>query len=243
MQDAPWYTDLLLLTNRPFNGRSNGTSQLVCFTLPPCARRSGDIPPLNFSQLTPLRSIRRITGYLNVHDVTYPAITNLKFLSNLRVIDGNQTVDAWFKQHFALVVSNVLFLETLNLVSLQEVTQAGIKIVNNKKLCLADTIDFRQFVQETESAKVGGNNINCSGSKTLNQVLDAVIVECVCAAVSCSQQCNSTLGCWGTESDQCRGCRNYQMMDSCVQQCDRYLTYRRESMDTTCSSMLSGFFL
>ena len=124
---------------------------------------SAAIPPISIPQLSLLSSIKEIRGYLQIHDVGHQDFTDLRFLHNLESIYGQQTLELRPSYNYSLVVEDNQYLRTLNLASLRQVVDGGIRIANNPQLCLVDTISFDDYLVNSRLYRVGPASSDCSG--------------------------------------------------------------------------------
>lgn len=89
--------------------------------------------------------LREITGSLLVFQVS--GIRNLgDLLPNLRIIRGQTLV-----HNYALVIYQNPDMEEIRLPLLQEISQGGVRITENPKLCFADTVNWVRLVREKGS--------------------------------------------------------------------------------------------
>ena len=114
---------------------SNGYIDIVLF--PPC---SDVTTPITYNKLLLLNSVHEIDGYLSIDGLNHTEISNLRFLRNLEVIHGYQTLQLFGVQEYALVVQNNPHLLTLSLASLRRIENGGVRVTANPQLCLVDTI-------------------------------------------------------------------------------------------------------
>ena len=117
-------------------------------------------PPITSSQLSHLSDIKEITGYLLIENVNF---TNLRFLRNLEVLHGVQTIEYRSGQHYALIIEGNDNLQTLSLSSLQRIENGGIRISGNPQLCLVDTLAVDEFLVSSTLRRIGGLGMDCSG--------------------------------------------------------------------------------
>ena len=124
---------------------------------------SQNIPPLNSSHLSYLSSVSQIDGYLLIYGLTDENLSNLRFLRNLELITGLETIEWRRNQFYSLIIEGCQFLETLGLASLRMVVDGGIRISNNPKLCLVDTLSIEELLVHSTLKRTGGLGNNCSG--------------------------------------------------------------------------------
>lgn len=162
------------------------------------SRMKEKYPPMEPKRLEVLKTVREITGHLNIQ-ASHPEFRNLYFLKNLRTILGRQTTDM-----FQSLSISATSLVSLNLRSLKEIRSGKVSIEANRKLCFADTIDWRQ--------------LNITSIDNLSVVRNADPDECREKGLVCDKQCGSG-GCWGPGMDECVSCLNYSFEDLCVENC------------------------
>lgn len=154
-------------------------------------------PPMSPNRLEALKTIRNITGFLNIQ-ADHPEFKNLSFLRNLEIIGGRQTNDM-----FALSIMKTS-LVSLNLRSLKKIRAGGVNIEENKDLCFADTMNWSEVNISSSVSMIIKNN----GNKT----------ECAMKGLLCHLQCDQG-GCSGPGQDECSSCKNYKFEDFCVNNC------------------------
>ena len=120
--------------------------------------RSSSYPPLNISNLSVLSDLEEIDGYLQIQDIDDEDFANLRFLRNLHTIRGNQTVEV-FTRDYAVHIESNEYLHTLNLASLRLIVNGGVRINQNPRLCLVDTVmsslgDY--LMNENDFLRIGG---------------------------------------------------------------------------------------
>lgn len=154
--------------------------------------------PMHPSRLEVFKTIREITGYLNIQ-ANHSEFKNLSCLKNLQVIGGRQTTDMFH----SLAIIRTSLVE-LNLHSLRKVRSGKISIEENEDLCFADTIDWLQANLTRREDIMTRNNAEASKCRALN--------------LQCHEQCAKD-GCWGSGPDECLSCNNYKFDNYCVDNC------------------------
>eukprot|EP00070_Physeter_catodon_P039179 XP_028346073.1 epidermal growth factor receptor isoform X4 [Physeter catodon] len=156
-------------------------------------------PPLDPKELDILKTVKEITGFLLIQ--AWPANrTGLHAFENLEIIRGRT------KQHgqFSLAVVG-LDIMSLGLRSLKEISDGDVIISGNRKLCYADTINWRKlFGTSSQKTKI----INNRSEK-----------ECKAMGHVCNPLCSSE-GCWGPKPKDCVSCRNFSRGKECVEKCN-----------------------
>ncbi len=120
-------------------------------------------PPITLNQLVYLEDIQQISGYLHIHDLNNANITNLRFLRNLEVINGNQTISLR-SGDYGLIVENNDYIQILGFASLQRIENGGIRISTNPELCLVDTLILTDFLITSTLTRSGGLGTDCAGN-------------------------------------------------------------------------------
>jgi len=156
--------------------------------------------PMHPSRLEVFRTLREITGYLNIK-AKHPDFKDLSYFTNLRTIDGRQTTDMF---HTLSITRTSLV--SLNLRSLRKIRGGRIAIEENPELCFADTIDWRQMELSRRNEDELSIRNNADGQR------------CRAHGLQCNEQCARD-GCWGPGPDECLSCNNYKVDDYCVANC------------------------
>jgi len=154
--------------------------------------------PMHPSRLEVFKTLREITGYLNIQ-AHHPDFKNLSCFRNLHTIGGRQTTDMFY----ALSIIKTS-LTSLSLRSLRKVRSGKITIEENEDLCFADTIDWMQ--------------INITRREDITTRNNAESSKCRQLGLHCHEQCAQD-GCWGPGPDECLSCNNWKLDDYCVDNC------------------------
>ncbi|OQV21587.1 Epidermal growth factor receptor [Hypsibius exemplaris] len=173
-------------------------------------------PPVQPAELEQLSTIREITGYFRL-DAAHPDLRSLSFLRNLEFIHG-RTLD----EKFALSISTSQFLTSLGLDSLKRINGGGVRIVENRKLCFANTVSWQ---------RLGVSGSGLSPAVVRNNKPDEV---CRVNGDTCHSECSSD-GCWGKNATQCVSCANFRLDKTCINNCKEqpnYFDAGRKSMST-----------
>ncbi|XP_033718673.1 epidermal growth factor receptor isoform X1 [Tursiops truncatus] len=156
-------------------------------------------PPLDPKELDILKTVKEITGFLLIQ--AWPANrTGLHAFENLEIIRGRT------KQHgqFSLAVVG-LDITSLGLRSLKEISDGDVIISGNRKLCYADTINWKKlFGTSSQKTKITNNRSE---------------KECKAMGHVCNPLCSSE-GCWGPKPEDCMSCRNFSRGRECVEKCN-----------------------
>lgn len=183
----------ITITNSSFTGFLES-----CIANTTCPRHK----PMHPSRLEVFKTLREITGYLNIR-ASHPDFRNLSFFRNLKHIGSRQAAEM-----FSLSITKTSLI-SLNLHSLRKVKHGKILIEDNEDLCFAETIDWMQ-TNITSRDEITTRN-NAEGSK------------CRQLGLHCHEQCARD-GCWGPGPDECLSCNNYKLDDYCVDNCTSTLT-------------------
>ncbi|XP_022448878.1 epidermal growth factor receptor isoform X1 [Delphinapterus leucas] len=156
-------------------------------------------PPLDPKELDILKTVKEITGFLLIQ--AWPANrTGLHAFENLEIIRGRT------KQHgqFSLAVVG-LDITSLGLRSLKEISDGDVIISGNRRLCYADTINWKKlFGTSSQKTKITNNRSE---------------KECKAMGHVCDPLCSSE-GCWGPKPKDCMSCRNFSRGKECVEKCN-----------------------
>ncbi|KAI4902994.1 hypothetical protein NFI96_012020 [Prochilodus magdalenae] len=177
---------------------------------------NGD-PYNNISALDPKKlkifnTVREITDFLSIQ--SWPEeMKDLSVFSNLTTIQGRNLYKG-----YALLVMRIPTLKSLGLHSLKKISDGGIYITGNSKLCYHHTVNWTRLFGTGSRAQRQQKNIDIKE----NHLQD----ECIDEGHVCDPLCSSD-GCWGPGPDQCLSCKNYTRGGTCVPQCN-FLEGRRE---------------
>ena len=201
----------------------------VTWTFPFNSDISQGVLPVTAKQLSLLSSIQEIDGYLLVENAAHVNFSNLRFLRNLQIIHGFQTLQL-LNRYYSLVITQNDFLQTLNLASLRTIRNGGVQIANNPELCLVDTIAIEDYLVDSSPRRIGGLSQDCTGEEVLSLLAlflcimyTAVPTVSLHADVMCHEQCLMNRGCWGVLADECVECRHYDYLGTCVESCNMYV--------------------
>ncbi|XP_028846324.1 receptor tyrosine-protein kinase erbB-4 isoform X3 [Denticeps clupeoides] len=166
-----------------------------------------NIEPLDPAKLNVFRTVREITGYLNIQ--SWPEnITDLSVFSNLATIGGRSLYSG-----ISLLVLKQQWLTSLQLQSLSEISAGNIYITNNSQLCYYNTVNWTSLFRASGQKVLIRNNRNPK--------------ECSKEQMRCDLLC-SDAGCWGPGPDQCLSCRFFSRGRTCVESCNLYSGDDRE---------------
>lgn len=154
--------------------------------------------PMSPDRLEVFSTLKEVTGFINIQ-ADHPHFKNLSYFRNLEVIGGRELTEM-FSSLYIVKTS----LESLGLRSLRLINSGTIVMLENKNLCVADSIDWSRLKKSHEHPNFLQNNQDPS--------------VCKAKGLVCSEQCSDE-GCWGPGEDQCLSCRYYKLGKSCIQNC------------------------
>nr|CAD7256550.1 unnamed protein product [Timema shepardi] len=144
-------------------------------------------------------TLREVTGFVNIQGY-HQDFTNLSYFRNLEVI-GGRALTEYFSSLYIVKTS----LKFLGLRSLKKIHSGSVAILENKNLCFAKTINWTKIKKSSEHGTLDHNN----------KAKD----ECIAEGLVCDPECSSD-GCWGPGPDQCLSCKNFQLANRCLRDCD-----------------------
>ncbi|XP_061633821.1 receptor tyrosine-protein kinase erbB-4-like isoform X6 [Phyllopteryx taeniolatus] len=196
-----------------------------------------------------LKSIREVTGYVLV------ALNQFDYLplENLRIIRGTKLYEGRYGLAIFLNFRRDGYygLRQLGLRNLTEILNGGLYVDQNKFLCHADTIHWRDIIKkpQAELLVVPSNNSNlgcrrcdrsCNGrcwgpqddqcqSLTKTVCAEQCDGRCFGPYVSncCHRECAG--GCSGPKDTDCFACTNFNNSGACVTQCPQPVVYNPTS--------------
>ncbi|TSK17733.1 Receptor tyrosine-protein kinase erbB-4 [Bagarius yarrelli] len=170
-----------------------------------------------------LKSIREVTGYVLValNQFDYLPLENLRIIRGAKLYEGRYALAIFLNyrrdDHFGL--------RQLGLNNLTEILNGGVYVDQNKFLCHADTIHWRDIMRnpQAELLVVPSNNSGYSLTKTV--CADQCDSRCFSPFVSdcCHRECAG--GCSGPKHTDCFACTNFNDSGACVTQCPQPFIY------------------
>uniref|UniRef100_A0A8C4EA67 Receptor protein-tyrosine kinase n=1 Tax=Dicentrarchus labrax TaxID=13489 RepID=A0A8C4EA67_DICLA len=155
-----------------------------------------NIEALDPEKLNVFRTVREITGFLNIQ--SWPEnMTDLSVFSNLATIGGRSLYSG-----ISLLVLKQQGISSLQLQSLREISAGNVHIAENSQLCYYSTVNWTRLFR-TANQKVLIRN---------NQTKENMVCDPLC----------SDAGCWGPGPDQCLSCRYFSRGRTCVDTCNLY---------------------
>uniref|UniRef100_A0A672H2K3 Receptor protein-tyrosine kinase n=1 Tax=Salarias fasciatus TaxID=181472 RepID=A0A672H2K3_SALFA len=159
-----------------------------------------NIEALDPEKLNVFRTVREITGYLNIQ--SWPDnMTDLSVFSNLATIGGRALYSG-----ISLLVLKQQGISSLQFQSLREISAGNVHITENSQLCYYNTVNWtRLFRAANQNFLVRDNRSPQECSAKERMVCDALC---------------SDAGCWGPGPDQCMSCRYFSRGRTCVDTCN-----------------------
>ncbi|KAM9851069.1 receptor tyrosine-protein kinase erbB-4 [Aulostomus maculatus] len=160
-----------------------------------------NIEALDPDKLNVFRTVREITGFLNIQ--SWPDnMTDLSVFSNLATIGGRALYSG-----ISLLVLKQHGILSLQLQSLREISAGNVHIAENSQLCYYNTVNWTRLFRAANQKVLIRNN---RGPQ-----------ECSKEHMVCDPLC-SDAGCWGPGPDQCLSCRDFSRGRVCVETCNLY---------------------
>ncbi|KAG7503664.1 receptor tyrosine-protein kinase erbB-4-like [Solea senegalensis] len=160
-----------------------------------------NIEALDPEKLNIFRTVREITGFLNIQ--SWPDnMTDLSVFSNLATIGGRALYSG-----ISLLVLKQQGISSLQLQSLREISAGNVHIAENSQLCYYNTVNWTRLFRAANQKVLVRNNRSP--------------VECSREHMVCDPLC-SDAGCWGPGPDQCLSCRYFSRGRTCVDTCYLY---------------------
>ncbi|KAM9486526.1 receptor tyrosine-protein kinase erbB-4 isoform 2-T2 [Clarias gariepinus] len=166
-----------------------------------------NIEALDPEKLNVFRTVREITGFLNIQ--SWPEnMTDLSVFSNLATIGGRSLYSG-----ISLLVLKQRWISSLQLQSLREISAGNVYVTNNSQLCYYNTINWTSLFRIPAQKALIRNNRDPK--------------ECTMDRMVCDPLC-SDAGCWGPGPDQCLSCRFFSRGRMCVRSCNLHYGEVRE---------------
>uniref|UniRef100_A0A7N8WTS8 Receptor protein-tyrosine kinase n=1 Tax=Mastacembelus armatus TaxID=205130 RepID=A0A7N8WTS8_9TELE len=182
------------------------------------------IGPLDPERLNVFRTVKEITGYLNIQ--SWPEnMTDLSVFSNLATIGGRSLYSG-----ISLLILKQRWISSLQFQSLNEISAGNVYIFNNSRLCYYNTVNWTSLFRTPSQKVLIRNNRDPK--------------ECTQQRMVCDQMCSDD-GCWGPGPNQCLSCRYFRRGRTCVESCNLFDGDVREfangsvclECDTQCEKM------
>ncbi|XP_032938995.1 receptor tyrosine-protein kinase erbB-3 [Catharus ustulatus] len=157
-----------------------------------------NISALDPEKLNVFRTVREITGYLNIQ--SWPKhMHNFSVFSNLETIGGRSL----YNRGFSLLIMKNENVTSLGLRSLREVSAGRVYITENRRLCFLHTVHWARLSRSRADLDIRNNRPRS---------------KCQQEGKVCDPLCSAE-GCWGPGPGQCLSCRYYSRRGVCVSTC------------------------
>uniref|UniRef100_A0A8C3NJI5 Receptor protein-tyrosine kinase n=1 Tax=Geospiza parvula TaxID=87175 RepID=A0A8C3NJI5_GEOPR len=157
-----------------------------------------NISALDPEKLNVFRTVREITGYLNIQ--SWPKhMHNFSVFSNLETIGGRSL----YNRGFSLLIMKNENVTSLGLRSLREVSAGRVYITENRRLCFLHTVHWAALSRSRADLDIRNNRPRS---------------KCQQEGKVCDPLCSAE-GCWGPGPGQCLSCRFYSRRGVCVPTC------------------------
>ncbi|KAM8902645.1 receptor tyrosine-protein kinase erbB-4-like isoform 2-T2 [Spinachia spinachia] len=161
------------------------------------------IGPLDPERLNAFRTVREITGFLNVQ--SWPEnMTDLGVFSSLATIGGRSLYSG---SGISLLILKQRWISSLQFQSLDEISAGNVYIFNNSRLCFYNTVNWTSLFRTPNQKVLIRNNRTPK--------------ECTQQQMVCDRMCSDD-GCWGPGPDQCLSCRYFRRGRACVEFCNLF---------------------
>ncbi|RXN29956.1 receptor tyrosine- kinase erbB-4-like protein [Labeo rohita] len=165
------------------------------------------IKALDPDRLNVFRTIREITGFLNIQ--SWPEnMTDLGVFSNLATIGGRSLYSG-----ISLLILKQRWISSLKFQSLKEISAGNVYMTNNSQLCFYNTVNWTSLFRTSTQRSLIKNNRDPR--------------ECTKELMVCDPLCSEE-GCWGPGPDQCLSCKYFSRGRTCVKSCNLYYGDVRE---------------
>ncbi|XP_057269724.1 receptor tyrosine-protein kinase erbB-3-like, partial [Pezoporus wallicus] len=157
-----------------------------------------NISALDPEKLNVFRTVREITGYLNIQ--SWPKhMHNFSVFSNLVTIGGRSL----YNRGFSLLIMKNENVTSLGLRSLREVSAGRVYITENRRLCYLHTVQWAALSRRRSDLDIRNNKPRS---------------KCQQEGKVCDPLCSAE-GCWGPGPAQCLSCRHFSRRGVCVPSC------------------------
>ncbi|XP_073699471.1 receptor tyrosine-protein kinase erbB-4 [Garra rufa] len=165
------------------------------------------IKALDPDRLNVFRTVREITGFLNIQ--SWPEnMTDLGVFSNLATIGGRSLYSG-----ISLLILKQRWISSLKFQSLKEISAGNVYMTNNSQLCFYNTVNWTSLFRTSTQRALIKNNRDPR--------------ECTKELMICDPLCSEE-GCWGPGPDQCLSCKYFSRGRTCVKSCNLYYGDVRE---------------
>ncbi|XP_038078963.1 epidermal growth factor receptor-like [Patiria miniata] len=156
-----------------------------------------------------LSTVQEIKGFVTVQG-HHDHFNNLTFLRNVKKIYGRKLYGIDGPKQYSLFI-NSDSIESLGMTSLERINKGNVLFYENPALCYAAEGMWESIVKQP-----GRQSVEFYANKPRQ--------ECTAANLVCDPQC-APIGCWGAGPKQCARCKNAQLDDMCILQCDGLSQY------------------
>ncbi|GAB0201315.1 receptor tyrosine-protein kinase erbB-3 [Grus japonensis] len=167
-----------------------------------------NISALDPEKLNVFRTVREITGYLNIQ--SWPKhMHNFSVFSNLVTIGGRSL----YNRGFSLLIMKNENVTSLGLRSLREVSAGRVYITENHRLCYLHTVQWAALSRRRADLDIRNNKPR--GKETREFAQGGECFEChpECERIEGNVTCN------GSGADTCTRCAHYRDGPHCVESC------------------------
>uniref|UniRef100_A0A672GT92 receptor protein-tyrosine kinase n=1 Tax=Salarias fasciatus TaxID=181472 RepID=A0A672GT92_SALFA len=166
------------------------------------------IGPLDPDRLNAFRTVKEITGFLNIQ--SWPEnMTDLSVFSSLATIGGRSLYSG-----ISLLILKQRWISSLQFQSLDEISAGNVYIFNNSRLCFYNTVNWTSlFRTPSQKVLIRNNRDPSECSPTFCRATPQRMV--------CDRMCSDD-GCWGPGPDQCLSCRYFRRGRTCVESCNLF---------------------
>uniref|UniRef100_A0A3B4VK92 Receptor protein-tyrosine kinase n=1 Tax=Seriola dumerili TaxID=41447 RepID=A0A3B4VK92_SERDU len=159
------------------------------------------IGPMDPDRLNVFRTVKEITGYLNIQ--SWPEnMTDLSVFSSLATIGGRSLYSG-----ISLLILKQRWISSLQFQSLDEISAGNVYIFNNSLLCFYNTVNWTSLFRTSSQKVLIRNNRDPR--------------ECTQQRMVCDRMCSDD-GCWGPGPDQCLSCRYFRRGRTCIESCNLF---------------------
>ncbi|XP_048454643.1 receptor tyrosine-protein kinase erbB-4-like [Rhincodon typus] len=186
--------------HRECAGGCSGPKDTDCFV------RDRNDPYHNIAALDPeklnvFRTVREITGFLNIQ--SWPRnMTDFNVFANLVTIGGRSLYSG-----ISLLILKQQWITSLHFQSLVEISAGNVYVSDNPNLCYYHTVNWTVLFRTSLQKPVIKNNRNSQ--------------NCTSDRMMCDPLCSDD-GCWGPGPNQCLSCRFFRRGRTCIESCNLY---------------------
>ncbi|XP_072339453.1 receptor tyrosine-protein kinase erbB-4-like isoform X1 [Scyliorhinus torazame] len=171
-----------------------------------------NIAALDPDKLNVFRTVREITGFLNIQ--SWPRnMTDFNVFANLVTIGGRSLYSG-----ISLLILKQQWITSLHFQSLVEISAGNVYVSDNPNLCYYHTVNWTVLFRTTFQKPVIKNNRNSQ--------------NCTSDRMMCDPLCSDD-GCWGAGPNQCLSCRFFHRGRTCIESCNLYEGDFREYANST----------